>query len=81
MLAVALVGVSASPSVAHAAVTFDRAFGLGVITGAAAFENCTAASGCQTGRLFALAGGVGQAADVAVDSQGRIVVADLSFHR
>jgi len=81
VLAVALVGVSASPSVAHAAVTFDRAFGLGVITGAAAFENCTAASGCQTGRLFALAGGVGQAADVAVDSQGRIVVADLSFHR
>ena len=63
------------------AVVFDRAFGFGVDTGAAIFENCTTASGCQTGLNSAAAGGFASPFDVAVDAQGRILVTDQSVSR
>jgi hypothetical protein len=73
--------VVAAPGVASAAVTFDRAFGFGVDTGAAAFENCTTASTCQTGSASGAAGGMNLPGGVAVDAQGRILVADRFNHR
>jgi hypothetical protein len=62
-------------------VGFDRAFGVGVETGAASFENCNTASGCQAGAPSGAAGGMSSPAGVAVDAQGRILVADDSNSR
>jgi tripartite motif-containing protein 71 len=62
-------------------VTFDRAFGVGVDTGAAVFENCTTASGCQAGTASGAAGGMNEPVGVAVDAQGRILVADSLHNR
>jgi hypothetical protein len=77
----AVAGVLAAPGVAHATVTFDRAFGEGVDTGAAAFQNCTTASTCQAGSASDAAGGMFNAGGVALDAQGRILVAEYDNHR
>ena len=45
-------------------------------TGALVFENCTTASGCQTGIHSDIAGGMGLPQGVAVERQGRILVVD-----
>ena len=71
-----LAGVLGAPGLARAAVTFDRAFGAGVDTGTAVFENCTIASGCQAGINSDAAGGMSLPQGVAVDPQGRILVVD-----
>ena len=76
-----LAGVLAAPGVADAAVTFDRAFGSGVDTGTAVFENCTVASGCQAGLSSGAAGGMSDPVGMALDAQGRILVADQDNHR
>jgi uncharacterized repeat protein (TIGR01451 family)/uncharacterized repeat protein (TIGR02543 family) len=62
-------------------VSFDRAFGFGVQTGAAALENCTTATGCQNGSASAAAGGLNAALGVAVDAEGRILVTSQANHR
>ena len=76
-----LAGVLGAPGLARAAVTFDRAFGVGVDTGTAVFENCTIASGCQAGINSDAAGGISDPLGMAVDAQGRILVADDGNHR
>ncbi len=81
VLLVAVVGVLGAPGVAEAEVTFDRAFGLGVDSGAAAFENCTTAGGCQAGINSDAAGGMSDPLGMAVDAEGRILVADDGNHR
>ena len=60
-------------------VSLDRAFGIGVDTGAAVFENCTAASGCQSGIGSDAAGGIKYPQGVAIDAQGRILVGDDNY--
>jgi hypothetical protein len=77
----ALTFVLAAAGPARADVVFDHAFGFGVDTGAAAFETCTAASGCQAGTASDAAGGMDTPAGVAVDPRGRIVVADEAYNR
>lgn len=62
-------------------VSFDRAFGVGVETGGAAFENCTTASGCQLGTFSTAAGAMDSPRGVAVDAEGRILVADTFINR
>jgi hypothetical protein len=74
-------GVLGAPGVAHAAVTFDRAFGIGVDTGAGVFENCTTASTCQAGTGGGGGGAIESPHGVAVDAQGRILVADQTNNR
>jgi hypothetical protein len=64
-------------------ISFVRAFGWGVDTGAAAFETCTTASGCQAGTEGE---GLGQFAvssptSVAADSNGRIYALDAFNNR
>ena len=76
-----LAGVLGAPGVARAAVTFDRAFGLGVDTGTAVFENCTIAGGCQAGINSDAAGGMSDPLGMAVDAQGGILVVDQGNHR
>jgi NHL repeat len=65
----------AAPAVATAAV-FDSAFGVGVDSGGTGFETCTTASGCQAGTDSIIAGGMSVPSGVAVDAEGRILVAD-----
>jgi len=55
---------------------FVRAFGGGVDTGAAAFEVCTAASGCQQGIGSSGPGQLAGGEDLAIDAAGRLFVAD-----
>jgi len=63
-------------------VSFDRAFGVGVDTGSAtAFENCTTATTCQVGTPSGVAGGMNAPVGMAVDGQGRILVATSQTHR
>ena len=76
-----LAGVLGAPGVARAEVTFDRAFGVGVDTGTAVFENCTIASGCQAGIDSDAAGGMSNPLGMAVDAQGRILIVDQGSHR
>ncbi len=60
-------------------VAFDRAFGVNVDPSdgtSGDFENCTSASGCQAGLLTGVAGGLNTPVGVAVDAQGRILVAE-----
>lgn len=52
--------------------TFVRAFGGGVVSGAAAFEVCTTASGCKVGRAESGPGYVAGPRGTAVDCQGAI---------
>lgn len=61
---------------------YDRGFGWGVNStdGTTVFENCTGAN-CQTGTASGDAGGLRGPKGVAVDSQGRIYVADESNYR
>jgi hypothetical protein len=62
-------------------VSFDRAFGFGVSTGAATFQNCT--SSCQRGYGIST-GGAGQMkvpTSVAIDSADRIWVSDAALYR
>jgi DNA-binding beta-propeller fold protein YncE len=67
---------------ANGTVTFDRAFGIDVDpAGGAGFENCTAATGCKAGALSGAAGGMRLPFGVAVDAQGRILVADAINNR
>ncbi len=75
-----LAGVLGAPGLARAAVTFDRAFGVGVDTGTAVFENCTIASGCQAGISSDAAGGMSDPLGMAVDAQGRILLVDQGNH-
>jgi hypothetical protein len=70
----------AAPAVASAAV-FDRAFGVGVDSGGTGFETCTAASGCQAGTDSIIAGGMSDLSGVAVDAEGRILVANTANSR
>jgi hypothetical protein len=73
--------VLAAPGVAHAAATFDRAFGVGVDTGGGVFENCTTASTCQIGTAGGASGEMANPDGVAADAQGRILVADAFNNR
>jgi sugar lactone lactonase YvrE len=52
--------------------TFVRAFGGGVASGAAAFEICTAASGCRSGRAESGSGYVAAPRGTAVDCRGAV---------
>ena len=77
----AIVMMFVTPGAAHANVFFDRAFGIGVDTGADVFENCTIASGCQEAAdsneaELHEAGALDGPTGMAVDAKGRIVVAD-----
>jgi DNA-binding beta-propeller fold protein YncE len=63
-------------SVFSAAGAFIRAFGFGVGAGAAAFEVCTAASGCQAGDSGDDAGQFNFPFGVALDGSGNLYVAD-----
>jgi DNA-binding beta-propeller fold protein YncE len=71
---ISLFNVSAAP-------TFTRAFGWGVDTGAAAFELCTAASGCLPGLGGGGAGQLEGPAQIATGGAGNAVVADTGNHR
>ena len=65
-------------------VGFDRAFGVDVDPSdgdTGDFENCTTASGCQAGTQSDAAGGIASPSGVAVDGQGRILVADPGNRR
>jgi DNA-binding beta-propeller fold protein YncE len=63
-----------------AAPSFTRAFGFGVLNGAAAFQVCTTASGCQFGISGDDAGQL-DPSDVALDGSGNLYVAELLNHR
>jgi tripartite motif-containing protein 71 len=56
--------------------SFTRAFGWGVDTGAAAFEVCTTASGCQAGIPSGGAGQLAFPSGVALDGTGGLYVGD-----
>ena len=56
-------------------------FGIGVDSGTAVFENCTAASTGGVGTASGDAGGMASPSGVAVDPQGRILVADQTNNR
>jgi NHL repeat len=60
---------------------FLRAFGLGVDTGAAGFEVCTAASGCQFGTSSGAAGDAGSPDALAIDSAGHLFATDQVSNR
>ena len=62
-------------------VSFDRAFGIGVDTGGAGFENCTTGTGCQAGTGSGAAGAMANPIGVAVDAQQRILVGDQNNNR
>ena len=86
MLVVLLLAVAgmAGPGTAQALVDFDRAFGVNVDPSdgtSGDFENCTIASGCAAGLPSGVAGGMNDPFGVAVDAQGRILVADFINHR
>lgn len=56
---------------------FLRAFGVGVIDGSEAFQECTAASGCRTGSaLSAIPGATSSPFGLGVDCRGAIYVAE-----
>jgi DNA-binding beta-propeller fold protein YncE len=61
--------------------SFVRGFGWGADTGAAAFEVCTTASGCQTGSFGGGAGELSFAVGLALDGAGGLYVADSDNHR
>jgi hypothetical protein len=77
----AIVMMFVTPGAAHANVFFDRAFGVGVDTGADVFENCTIASGCQGASNLHDAGAMDDPNGMAVDAKGGIVVADRGNSR
>jgi sugar lactone lactonase YvrE len=61
-------------------VSFDRAFGFGVLDGSAAFQNCT--SVCQRRNVLSgAAGAMYSPRGIALDSAGRIWVSDVSLYR
>jgi sugar lactone lactonase YvrE len=60
-----------------AAPSFTRAFGFGVDSGAAAYEVCTTASGCQTGSGGSDAGQLDTPLGVALDGSGNLYVAEF----
>jgi DNA-binding beta-propeller fold protein YncE len=61
--------------------SFTRAFGFGVDTGAAAFEVCTTATGCQAGVSGGDAGQLANPTGVVLDSAGDVFVSDGSNNR
>ena len=69
--------VSRSPATARSASTAPS--GSGSTPGREVFENCTTASGCQTGIGSDAAGGMSYPQGVAVDAQGRILVGDDNY--
>jgi hypothetical protein len=61
--------------------TFTKAWGWGVDTGAAAFETCTTASGCQAGAGLGGAGELDVPVGIALDPSRNIYVLEESDHR
>ena len=67
-----------------ALVEFDRAFGVDVDPSDGTigdFENCTTPTGCAAGLPTAVAGGMNDPFGIAIDAQGRMLVADFLNHR
>jgi cysteine-rich repeat protein len=65
-------------------VSFDRAFGIDVDPSdgdTGDFENCTTATGCRAATASGAAGGMNSLSGIALDADGRILVADTTNDR